>query len=144
MERRVKRFISALVLLLILLHGAVLFLFFGPLAGVIRFAGVKANMLSMVEIPVTVQQAFASESNALVLPEPKHFFQRLNRAILRVRFERMMDETQKQAFILSVLPFGADVFGVQKGANYYFKKPLDQLSEQEALHLAAFYRVFWE
>lgn len=145
MRRGLKRFITGLMLLLVLAHAGLVLLLWGPLPWAMRASGMaQADFFPMAELPLNIQQNFAPiVSQGLLLPPPDRFWQSLSQPFLKLRYKRLLDEPERQALILSSLSFGGDVFGLQAGSYYYFKKPLDQLSDQEIASLAAFYRVFF-
>lgn len=144
MQKRLKIGLTFIIILLLFIHGLLLFLFFGPIQTVLHFAGLNTpNFVSIEAMSPAVGRTFnfVEGSMDLSLPEGGGGWQSLNQVILKGRYGRM-DEQERHHLTLNTLPFGADVFGLQAGALYYFQKPLDQLTQEQVIHLAAFFRIF--
>ena len=59
-----------------------------------------------------------------------------------VKQQKLFDEDERQELYLNALDFGDDVIGIQSASDYYFKKPVSNLSFEEALTLAGLYKIF--
>lgn len=145
MRRALRLGAFGLLIILILAHVLALILFFSAPSFVLMLSGIPSEQqVAIDDIPVTVRQAFSFVQAApeLILPEPKNTLQQVSQAALELRYERKMELVDKNQVLLNTLPFGDDVVGLAQASQYYFQKPLTELSSQEAQQLAGLFRVF--
>jgi len=62
--------------------------------------------------------------------------------VLTIRQNKFFDNNERQELYLNTLDFGGDIIGVEAASNYYFKKPVSDLSFEESLTLAGLYKIF--
>jgi 1A family penicillin-binding protein len=82
----------------------------------------------------TITQQFVK--NAL-LSNQKTYIRKLQEAILSVQIERQYSKDDIMTFYLNEIPFGSNIYGIEKAAEVFFGKSANQLEAGEAAMLAS-------
>ena len=105
--------------------------------------------ISLSETPEHIRQVFSMDDNQSInniLPKARfanHVFgERVVMKILDLRQNKFFDKNERHELYLNTLDFGGDVIGIESASNYYFKKPISDLSFEESLTLAGLYKIF--
>jgi len=73
----------------------------------------------------------------LYLSPEKSYTRKLNEALLTWKLEHTLTKDRILEIYLNVAEWGDGIFGVERAALFYFKKPAKELTEREAVSLAA-------
>ena len=134
--------IGVIVLILISVHILVIGLFVCPTSKLINV--VLANNIEYVsfsDIPEHVRQVFLSDE-AVIFKQDDSPIRQITSKILMVRQDKFFDEDERRELYLNTLDFGDDVIGIESASNYYFQKPVSDLSFEESLTLLGLFRIF--
>ncbi len=82
----------------------------------------------------TITQQLAKN---LFLSTEKSYFRKIREFFIAKRLERHLSKNRIFSLYLNVIEFGRGIFGVGAASEFFFKKPLQQLTEVQMLRLAA-------
>jgi hypothetical protein len=134
--------IGILILILVLVHLTVVGLLICPAPKLLDVALAQdVQYVALPDIPEHVRQIFSGDQLP-DLSENSNPIQQIASRVLTLREQKFFDENEKQELYLNTLNFGGDVIGIQSASNYYFKKPVSDLSFEEVLTLAGLYKIF--
>ncbi len=101
--------------------------------GILRAALTDLKELRLAQGASTITQQVVKN---LVLSPEKSFERKVKEALLARRIEQRFTKDQILALYLNHICFGANRYGVEEAARYYFGKPVEQLELGEAAMLA--------
>ncbi len=134
--------IGVIVLVLILAHLLVIGLFICPTPKLLNVAlAHNVEYVTLSDIPEHVRHVFSNDQLVDLLEDDNPLHQIASK-VLTVRQNKFFDENEKQELYLNTLDFGGDVIGIESASNYYFQKPVSDLSFEEALTLVGVYKIF--
>ncbi len=136
--------IGFIFLFLIVAHVLLVSLLLCPAPIVLAMAaGHKIDYVDLKNIPQHVQQLFPEKdiSKDLTISDGS-LVQKIAAKVLGVRHDKFFDKNDLLEYRLNTLDFGGDVIGIESASEYYFNKPVSELSFEEALNLAGIYQVF--
>ncbi len=144
MEGIQKFIIRFLIFLLLTGHFALIAFFFAPsskLFSLVIEQDIKLLQASVIPVEVA---SFLGKNNIEITADysSDNLFGRLSSEILELRRNRFMNDTEQLALNLSLLDFGSDIIGVQSASEYYFKKPLSELSATQWITLVNLHKMF--
>ncbi len=152
----VKVIVGIIISAFVLGHLIVVGLFLCPVPSLLSLVeGKKIEYVTLSGIPDYVEQIFSSDgahnksdyllANSYV-PNARLFVNsignRVASKILMLRHDKFFDETERHELYLNTLDFGGDMIGISVASNYYFKKPVSDLSFEETLTLSGIYKIF--
>lgn len=62
--------------------------------------------------------------------------------LLKIKHDRFMDSNERLALDMNLLNYGKGVIGLNEAAQYYYKEPIKELSDQEWLTLINLQKIF--
>lgn len=134
--------IGILILILVLVHLTVVGLMICPVPKLLDVAlAHDVEYAALPDIPEHARQIFSGDQ-AVDLSQKGNLIQQVASRILMLRQQKFFDEDERQELYLNTLNFGGDVIGIQSASSYYFKKPVSDLSFEEALTLAGLFKIF--
>lgn len=138
------KFIGKIIFLLLLVaHFTLIILIFAPVSKLITLVNKELEMVDLSSIP---QSLVKLENEKDLVPTSNlnysNVIGRLNVRILKWRRDRFMSTEEKLAFDLTTLDFGENVVGLKAASDYYFKKPLSEISDEEWITLVNLNRIF--
>lgn len=136
--------VRLLVFLLLMGHFALVAFFFAPSSKLFSLTtDDNLNLLQASIIPSEVE-SFLTEHDIEVDANfpPDGLLGRLGSGVLELRRDRFMSDTEQLALDLSLLDFGDNVVGVEAASEYYFKKPLSELSANQWITLVNLHKMF--
>ncbi|MBN1258171.1 transglycosylase domain-containing protein [Candidatus Peregrinibacteria bacterium] len=99
-----------------------------------------APFVQYSEIPAGVRQAFFGLVENVQLRPDRQGVLRVVAGVLELRGK--LKKRERMELALNTLPFGGEVIGIENGAKYYFNKSVRDLTSEEAITLAAFFKIF--
>lgn len=130
-------------LLLLGAHFIFLVLIFAPTSKLLYLWNRDLQMISPEQVPQPLKQL--DEEKDLVpssVLKSTTTFDRLSTTLLEWRRDRFMKPDEKMAFDLSTLNYGKGIIGLNAASEYYFKKPLEEISPEQWIVLVNFNRIF--
>jgi len=142
MKSTFRFIIGLIILILISVHVLVIGLFICPVPKLLNVAlAHDVEYVAISDIPVHVKQVFANDQPVNLLEDGDPINQVMSK-ILMVRQQKFFDDDERQELYLNTLDFGDGVIGIQSASNYYFQKPVSDLSFEETLTLIGIFRIF--
>jgi hypothetical protein len=142
MKSASRLIIGAIILILATAHLLVIGLFICPIPKLLDVALAQdVQYVALPDIPEHARQIF-SDDQTVNLSRKGNLIQQVASRILMLRQQKFFDEDKRQELYLNTLNFGGDVIGIQSASSYYFKKPVSDLSFEEALTLAGLFKIF--
>lgn len=142
MKSTFKFIIGLIVLILISVHIIVIGLIICPIPKLLNLAlASDIEYISISDTPEHVRQVF-SDDRLMDLTENNSPIRKIASKVLTIRQNKFFDNNERQELYLNTLDFGGDIIGVEAASNYYFKKPVSDLSFEESLTLAGLYKIF--
>lgn len=140
----VKRFGKLFLILALMVHVFLVMLFFAPTTFLLSKIHPNLTLLQASEIPDSVQEALAQKKISLrsEFDEDQAFLKRMMFEILKIRRDHLMKEGDKLSFDLSLLNFGEGIISMEAASEYYFHKPLKEISDEEWQTLISLYQIF--
>jgi monofunctional biosynthetic peptidoglycan transglycosylase len=83
----------------------------------------------------TISQQFIKNA---FLNRKKTYIRKVREAMGAILFNILFSKDQQLTWYLNVVEFGPRIYGLQAGANYYFKKDASRLSVKECATLVTF------
>lgn len=136
--------VRLLVFLLLMGHFALVAFFFAPSSKLLSLITEnELNLLQASVIPSEVEN-FLSEHDIKVDADllPDDLLGRLGSGVLELRRNKFMSETEQLALDLSLIDFGEGIIGINAASEYYFKKPLSELSATQWITLVNLHKMF--
>ena len=142
MKTTFRFIIGVIVFVLISIHILVVGLFICPVHKLLNVAlAHDVEYVDISNIPEHVRQVF-SDDQAISLLENGNPINQIAFKILIVRQQKFFNDDERQELYLNTLDFGGNVIGIQSASNYYFQKPIWDLSFEETITLAGLYKIF--
>lgn len=140
------KFIVAFVFLLLLgAHLVMLSFFLTPTPELLMEAmGTQANIVEAADIPEPVYQ-FMTQNKLQLEPDFKlaHSFKgQVAAGILEVRRNKLMEDTERMALDFNLIPFGEGVSGLEAAAQYYYRKPVSELTDAQWINLVNLHKIY--
>ena len=104
------------------------------LMGLLRAIKVNLKTVSLSQGASTLDQQLIRST---FLSAEKTADRKIKEAILALELDRRYDKDQILEWYINQVPFGINIYGAEEAANTYFKKPLKDISLEEAATLAA-------
>jgi hypothetical protein len=144
MRRTFKSIIGIIFILLLAVHLFVITVIMCPTQKVISaFMRHDIEYIALSEIPEHVQQVFKVDSSYnFNLPEKGSYYDIVLAKIMNLRINKFFNDNERLEFYLNTLSFGDKLTGLQAASEYYFQKPVSELSFEEALTLSGIYKIF--
>lgn len=133
-----------LVITLLIGHLLLLSLFMAPVPKLLSLSTGQDGFLSASMIPPNVKQ-FLSDNKVAVegtFDGEGRSGDRLVFGILNLREAKLMDPDQRLALNMNLLDYGEGIIGLGSASQYYFKKPLSEISDKEWLTLINLQKIF--
>ena len=144
--REIPKMIGGFVIIaLIMAHLLLVSLFLVPMPKLLGLL-IKSDtaFLTASEIPATVE-AFLTDNKVEITSDYKpdsDFKVQILASILEVRRSRFMTSSQQLALDMNLLDFGEGIIGLGAASEYYYKKPLVELSDKEWITLINLQKIF--
>lgn len=132
-----------LVISLLVGHLLLVSLFLAPPEKLLALAE-GADFLSASMIPPQVEQ-FLNDNHVGVegtYEGDERPGSRLVFGVLKLRENKFMDSTQQLALNMNLLDYGEGIVGLESASQYYFKKPLSEISDKEWITLINLQKIF--
>ena len=133
MLRELKFAAYILMLCALLLHIILIAFFFGPIRFLTSFVYDKSELISTEAVPEPVF-LFLRDNNihlSTVFVKKEGVWVQAASRVLEWRKEKQMSQREKLAFELSFLSFNQDMTGLSEASEFYYKKPLSQLTDAQ-------------
>lgn len=149
-----KVLIGIIILIFVVSHLMVVGLFLCPVPKLLDLVeGRRIEYVNLSEIPDHIIQVFPLKYNESDYLSENNYtpnarllvgsiVNRVASKILILRHDKFFDETERHELHLNTLDFGGDIIGISAASNYYFKKPVSDLSFEETLTLSGIYNIF--
>ena len=145
MEKTTKFVGGFLLLVLLLGHLLLLGFFFAPtdkLIASVLSAGTA--LIEVSDIPPAVEDFLIT--NKIEVKADTEFggglFSGFVMEVLELRMSKFMTQSEQLAMHLNLLSFGEDVIGIEAASQYYFKKPVSQVSDTQWITLINLQKMF--
>ncbi len=125
-------------------HLILLSLFVTPAHKLLSLAVDNTQFLSAAMIPANVEQ-FLTDNKVEVdgtYEGDERPGSRLVFGVLGLRQEKLMDASEKLALEMNLLDFGEGIIGLEAASEYYFKKPLSEISDKDWITLVNLQKIF--
>jgi hypothetical protein len=134
--------IGIIILILVLAHLLVIGLFICPTSKLVNVVMASdVEYVNFSDVPEHVRRVFSNDQ-PVNLSEDDNPIRIITSKVLMVKQQKFFDEDERQELYLNTLDFGGDIIGIQSASNYYFQKPVSDLSFEESLTLAGIFRIF--
>lgn len=104
------------------------------LFGIARAFEVNLRTRSFSQGASTIDQQLIRST---FLTKEKHIERKVKEIVLAIELDRRYDKKQILEWYINQVPFGVNIYGAEEAANTYFKKPLKDISLEQAATLAA-------
>ena len=145
MDRTLKFTVGIFLILLVAGHLFLLSFFFAPIEKLMASVLTDdAVIISTSDIPVSVEE-FLIENKIPVEGDTdfvKGVPAKVLMSLLALRADKFMDENERLAFNLNLLPYGEEMLGIGAASEYYFKKPLSEISDAQWITLVNLQKIF--
>lgn len=135
------------IIFLLAIHLLVILLFFIPTPKLLNLMiDGEGEFLIPNQIPEPIQD-FLDEHEIIIEADyypSDNLFHRSLMSILKFRETKFMNPSDKLAFNMNLLDFGEGIIGLRSAAEYYYKKPLEKLSNDEWIMLINLHKIFAE
>ena len=145
MDRTLKFALGSFLILFVAVHLFLIGFFFVPVEKLM--ASVLADdsvIVSASDIPASVEDFFVI--NNIPVEADTSFVKgvpaKVLMGLLELRAAKFMDENERLAFNLNLLPYGEEMLGIGAASEYYFKKPLSEISDTQWITLVNLQKIF--
>ncbi len=130
--------------ILILLNVIFFTLLYSPVALLVQLKHNDPDLIQTEVIPETFYAFVLKEGIELktTMDIQNNRLELVNNKFLVIRRRLFMDSQEQLALDLSLLQFSSEMIGLEAGAEYYYQKPLNELSDEEWQMLLHFYLMF--
>ncbi len=144
MNEGIKNIGHLMLFVLLSIHLGFMFLILSPTPLLFRMNYESLPLVEASLIPKKVQRFLEDSSTPLSISSDGavNFSDQLKAKFLEFRREKFLDDTERLALDLSLVNFGSDILGMEAGAQYYFQKPLSDLTEDQWMSLIYFQAIF--
>lgn len=142
------KFLGGFVLLVLFAgHLLLLGFFFAPtdkLMALILPEG--TSQIEATDIPVPVGDFLLTNKIVVegAMTPTNRFLSNLTMGLLEFRRNHFMNDSEKLALNLNLLPFGEDIIGIEAASHYYYKKPISEISDTQVITLINLQKIFAE